>query len=104
MNGINGSPVFVLVFSKNSNASPHVMREVGSAVNAGIPIVTFKIDEAMPTSTIKYFIGPIHWLDAMSKPMETNLNKLADTIELLIRQGKPVEKVAPILDNGAEKK
>ncbi len=56
-----------------------------SAVNAGIPIVTFKIDEAMPTSDMKYYIGSIHWLDAMSKPLETHLNKLADTVELLIQ-------------------
>jgi hypothetical protein len=103
LNGINGSLVFVLVFSKDANTSPHVMREVESAVNAGIPIVTFKIDEAMPTSDMKYYIGSIHWLDAMTKPMETHLNKLADTVELLIKQNKPLEKAAPVLDSGMDK-
>jgi hypothetical protein len=100
LNGIEGSQVFVVVFSSYANSSPHVMREVERAVNLGLPIITFRIEEIVPSHEMKYYLGPIHWLDAISKPVEAHINKLAETVNYLLRQSGKYEPPVPVKPEG----
>jgi hypothetical protein len=81
---LNNSSLLVLVFSKESNASPHVMREVQAAVSRGIPIIPFRIEDVKPTEAMEYYLGTPHWLDALTPPLEKHMQELANTVQLLL--------------------
>lgn len=81
---IHGAKVMVLVFSSNANASGHIPKEVERAVSNGVAILPFRIEDVAPGKSLDYFIGSVHWLDAMTPPMEKHLDDLAATIHKLI--------------------
>ena len=74
----------VLVFSGHSNTSPQIRREIESAVSAGIPVLPFRIEDVLPSKSLQYFIGPQHWLDAWTPPLEQHLHRLTATIQALL--------------------
>lgn len=84
INALDSSRLLVLVFSSNSNKSPHVMREMERVVSKGIPIIPFRIEDIEPSKSIEYYIGNTHWLDALTPPLKKHLNYLADNVELLL--------------------
>jgi len=87
---IKQSQLVVLVFSARSNDSAHVKREVERAVSKGIPILPFRIEDVTPSSSLEFFIAGAHWLDALTPPLERHLERLAETVELLLsRAGTP---------------
>lgn len=79
--GIRASSIFVLIFSQHANASPQILREVERAVNAGIPIIPFRIEDVGPEGSLEYFMSVPHWLDALSGPVEQHIERLAQVIE-----------------------
>ena len=81
---ISGSKLTVLVFSDNSNQSPHVHREIERTVSHAIPILPFRVDDVIPSPALEYFISDAHWLDAITPPMEQHLDHLAGTVRLLL--------------------
>jgi hypothetical protein len=91
---IDASTLFVLIFSEDSNKSPHVLRECERAVSRGIPIVPFRISDVLPGEALQYFIGPQHWLDAITAPCEAHINRLADTVHILLTQEDLTKKSA----------
>jgi len=74
----------VLVFSDGSNKSQQVIREVGEAVEKGIPIIPLRIENVDPSQEMRYYIKSIHWLDAMTPPFERHLNKLSNSVQALL--------------------
>jgi hypothetical protein len=87
MDGLNQSRLIVLVFSENSNTSPQVLREVERAVHRGIPIIPFRIEDVVPSKAMEYFVSSSHWLDALTPPLEMHLQRLADTVQVLLSGG-----------------
>jgi hypothetical protein len=81
---IHEAKVMVLVFSSNANASGHIPKEVERAVSKGVPILPFRIEDVAPGKSLDYFIGSVHWLDAMTPPMEKHLDALAATVHKLL--------------------
>ena len=81
---IDESRTMVLIFSKNSNESRHVMREAERAVSKGLPIIPFRIDDALPSKHMEYFLSATHWLDALTPPLEDHIRKLVNTVQQLI--------------------
>ncbi len=94
IDAIGGARVFVLVFSSNANASPQIKREVERAINRGIPVVPFRIENVVPTKSLEYFLSTPHWLDAFSPPLEQHLNYLA-TVVANILQGSAAPAAPP---------
>jgi hypothetical protein len=84
IDAIHGAKVMVLVFSSSANASGHIPKEVERAVSAGVAILPFRIEDVAPGKSLDYFIGSVHWLDAMTPPMEKHLDFLATTVHKLI--------------------
>ena len=84
VDGIKRCRVMILVFSSNANASPQIRREVERAVNKGVPIIPFRIEEVMPTRSLEYFISTPHWMDAMTPPLEKHLTKLTEVVLTLL--------------------
>jgi hypothetical protein len=81
---ISGMKVMVLVFSSHANVSEHIPKEVERAVSRGVPILPFRIEDVAPGKSLDYFIGSVHWLDAMTAPMEKHLDDLAATVQKLL--------------------
>src|SRR6266511_389529 len=89
IDAINASRVMILVFSSNANDSLQIKREVERAVSKGLPIMPLRIENVAPARSLEYFIGPVHWLDALTPPLESHLQNLAETVRLLLlRVGK----------------
>ncbi|MBC7232194.1 MAG: TIR domain-containing protein [Chloroflexi bacterium] len=84
IDAIGQSRVFVLVFSDGANESSQVLREVGEAVDKGIPIIPFRIEDVPPSKEMGYYIKAIHWLDALTPPLEKHLQKLGDRVQALL--------------------
>jgi hypothetical protein len=85
---ISGAQLTVLVFSDNSNRSPHVHREIERTVGHGIPILPFRVDDVVPSPSLEYFISNAHWLDALTPPMEEHLQHLVGTVRLLLERSR----------------
>jgi lipoprotein NlpI len=88
IDAIHHSRVMVLIFSSHANASVHISREVERAVSNGVTIIPLRIEEITPAKSLDFFIGSVHWLDAMTPPLEKHLINLADTIERIL-PGRP---------------
>src|SRR3984957_1754721 len=73
---IDAASVLVLVLSKNSADSPHVLREVERGSSKRHPVVSFRIDLAPLPSGLEYFLNTSHWLDASETGIENALPKV----------------------------
>lgn len=95
INALNESRIMVLVFSSNANHSAHVLHEVERAVNKGLVIVPFRIEEVLPTGGLELHISAAHWLDAISPPLRRHLASLATTIQKLLsnRDSIPINRL-----------
>lgn len=81
---ITSSRLVVLVFSSSANSSPHIRRELELAVSNGIPILPFRVEDEIPSESLQYYLGGIHWLDALTPPLEEHLRHLAGTVRVLL--------------------
>ncbi len=84
LEGIEASKILVLIFSKNADASPQVLREVERAVNKNKFIIPFRIADITPSKALEYYLSVPHWLDALTEPIERHVEKLVNTILLLL--------------------
>ena len=84
VDAISSSAILVLVFSHDSNKSSQVNREVELAVSREIIIIPFRIEDIPLSKSLEYFIGPHHWLDALTPPLEKHIQTLVDKVELLL--------------------
>ncbi len=97
VDAIGGSKVMVLVFSASANKSPQIKREVERAVHKGVTIIPLRIEDVPLGKTLEYFISSSHWLDAFSPSVEAHLDRLAETVKLLIaRPSRASETAVPL--------
>jgi len=86
---IEQARVLVLIFTADANASPQIRREVERAANRGVAILPLRVEDVAPGRALEYFIGNVHWLDALTPPLESHLKNLADTIKTLLSRMEP---------------
>ena len=84
IDAIDHCRVMVLVFSASANESRQIRREIERAVAKGIPILPLRIEAVTPTQSMEYFLGAIHWLDALTPPIEQHLERLAQTVKAML--------------------
>lgn len=77
---IENSKVMVLIFSSNSNKSKKVRQELEKAAYKGIPIIPFRIEDVLPSKPIELLIHSIHWMDALTDPLDEHIEKLIKII------------------------
>jgi TolB-like protein/Flp pilus assembly protein TadD len=97
MRGITACRVFVLVFSENANVSGHVRREVAKAFSLGLQVIPFRIEDTLPQSSLSYFLETVHWLDAVTQPLEKHLNSLTERVKKLLANGDSGANATPIV-------
>ena len=84
ISAINKSRAMVLVFSAHANKSHNITRELNHAIDKGVPVIPFRIEDVMPSETMEYYLDVVHWLDALTIPRDARLQDLADKVELLL--------------------
>ena len=85
IDAIDACRVMVLIFSANANASVQVHREIERAASKSIPIIPMRIEDVTPTRSMEYFLGQIHWLDAMTPPLAKHLLQLTETVRAILQ-------------------
>jgi TPR repeat protein len=90
IDAIRSCRVMILVFSSKSNASPHIPKEIERAVSAGVAVIPFRIEDVLPGKSLDYFIGSVHWLDALTRPLEQHLERLVQNVQTLLLRDAPV--------------
>ncbi|MEN6327676.1 MAG: right-handed parallel beta-helix repeat-containing protein [Syntrophomonas sp.] len=86
INAIEQSRVFVLILSKNSSVSPHVLREINKAASNSTAILSFIIEEVTLSKSMEYYLSTDHWLNAISPPLSKHIQNLALTVEKLLKE------------------
>lgn len=76
--------VFVLILNHNSSESPHVLNEVEMAykriLNGETTIIPFKVDEGILSKAMEYYVKRLHWIDAVSEPLEKSIHHLYEQL------------------------
>jgi hypothetical protein len=47
-------------------------------------VLPFRIEDVQPAKALDLFIGSVHWLDAMTPPLDRHLDQLADSVSRLL--------------------
>jgi formylglycine-generating enzyme required for sulfatase activity len=84
IDGIGQSRLMVLIFSSSANDSSQIRREIERAVSKSMPIIPVRIEEVTPTKSMEYFLGAIHWLDALTPPIEKHFQQLSETVKAIL--------------------
>ena len=66
IDAIHECRIMVLVFSSKANLSGHIPKEIERAVSQGITVMPLRIEDVAPAKSLDYFIGSVHWLDALT--------------------------------------
>jgi hypothetical protein len=103
IDALDACRVMVLVFSSSSNASPQIAREVERCVSRGVTIVPLRIENVVPTKAMAYFVGSVHWLDAMAPPLEQHLRRLVSAVNACLPLAPENTEEKPIVHNGGPK-
>ncbi len=100
VDAIAASRVMVVVLSGSSNRSRQVIREVERAVASDVVILPFHVENVDPSGAMAYFLGTEHWLDALTPPIEAHIDRLVETVTLLL-SGQSVPSERPFRPAGA---
>ena len=74
------STMMVMVFSSGSNSSRHVKSEIDRAFSLGKVIIPFRVENVEIDKGLAYYLAKTHWLDAVTRPLEQHIDRLAGTI------------------------
>ena len=69
------------MLSKESNTSPHVLREVERAVSKNIPIIVYKIENVQLSKSLEYFLMTHQWMDASD---EKDFERIWESVDSLM--------------------
>jgi hypothetical protein len=87
IDAIHECHIMVLVFSSKANMSGHIPKEIERAVSQGVTVMPLRIEDVAPAKSLDYFIGSVHWLDALTPPLEVHLQRLAKNVQTLLARG-----------------
>lgn len=91
INAIEAARIMVLIFSGNSNESRQVRREIELAVSRNLTIMPLRLERIEPTRSMAYFMAGVHWIDALSPPLELHLRKMVEWIRPHLKGGAAPE-------------
>lgn len=82
---IKQSRLMVLIFSEHANRSKQVHREVQRAFDDEKLVVPFRIQDVTPEGTLAYYMPAVHWLEALTPPLERHVEELGERINALLQ-------------------
>lgn len=81
---LRGCRAVVLLLSSSSNKSPHIVKEIDSAFNRRLPILTLRVEDIEPSGALEYYLGGIQWLDGFSLPLKAHLARLCENVDAVL--------------------
>jgi hypothetical protein len=90
IDAISGSRVMIVIISRNANESAQVKREVERAVNRGVIIIPFRVENIPLSKALEYHISTTHWMDALTPPLEQHIHRLSERVRALLPKPKPI--------------
>ncbi|MGA3068130.1 MAG: toll/interleukin-1 receptor domain-containing protein, partial [Tepidisphaeraceae bacterium] len=96
VDAIAQSRLFILIFSRHANESPQVKRELQHGFDSGVVVIPFRIEDILPSKSLDYYLGSVHWLDALSTPLESHLQTLAAKTKGLLQGSKREQDPPPL--------
>jgi hypothetical protein len=94
ISAINGARVMIVVLSENANQSNHVLSEVERAINKGLVVVPFRIQDVTPEGGLELFLSSRHWLDAFAD-RDGGYGQLVETVARVLGVEIPVRPPPP---------
>jgi len=90
MKAIDNSSVMVLIFSRATEESPHISKELREASEKNIAIIPYFIEEIEKINNvnIKYEIGTLNWIEGWKTPEDKQLEKLVTQIKNILNLPK----------------
>ena len=95
---IRSARIMVLIFTEASNGESRVVREVGSAVSAGVVLVPFVLSPDPPAMGMQYYLSTVHWLDAIDMPPEKSIPMLNRRVRSILAGREAESPAAPGAD------
>lgn len=83
---IQQSKVMLLIFSRHSNSSEQVLREVQLAADCHVPIVRLRIEDITLSDDLRYYLSTPQYLDALTSPLSKHIPRLEAAIRELLEQ------------------
>jgi len=83
---IQQTKVMLLIFSRHSNSSEQVLREVQLAVDSKVPIIRLRLEDIPLSDDLRYYLSTPHWLDALSHPISKHIPPVSRAIKELLGQ------------------
>src|SRR3990172_12127366 len=87
---IKAARLLILVWSASSNASIFVLNEVRMASEAGIRILTVRVEDVRPTGAMEYLLAKVQWIDALTAPVEKHLDELSGVVARMLEDEQTV--------------
>jgi predicted ATPase len=97
LDGLGAAPAVVLIFSSAANVSPHVRRELETAIGRDTPLLPVRVEGVDPSPSLRYFIGTSQWLDTVGLPVTTWGPALVAGIARITGQQPPTAEPPPVL-------
>ncbi|GJJ05099.1 hypothetical protein RugamoR64_56370 [Duganella rhizosphaerae] len=101
IDAMDQAKMLVLIFSASANNSPQVRREVERAVNKGLMVLPFRIENVPLSKSLEYFISTQHWLDAITGDLEQHLDELSHCVAMLLERLPQTVPPAPAAPDAA---
>lgn len=95
IDGIEGSRLFLLIFSSECNTSRWVRSEVGSGFSSGLNMLTYRIENVKPCRALALYLNSRQWLDDFEPTPEHNFTKLKIDIKKLLDSKEPSHELDP---------
>ncbi len=89
INAIKGARIFILIYTKDSNASKQVLNEVANASHANCVLLPFRVDDCDMSPKLSYYLTSVHWMDAMTPPLENSIYALTARISEVLGNTPP---------------
>ena len=93
---ISKCKIFVLILNKESSYSQDVLNEINLAFdrvrkNEEINIIPFHTSSEDISSDAKYYLSRIHWIDAVTPPLQDRIDELTQKIKYILGKNKTFE-------------
>src|SRR5262249_36489410 len=72
----------------SANSSPEVRREVENAFENDLTVMPFRIEDVRPNRSLQYYMGSVHWFDALTEPVELHIDALIPRVNAIITNDK----------------
>ena len=100
LDAIRNSQLVLLIFSKHANASPYVLREIERAIAYDRPVLSLRIDDAVPNASMEYYLNLWQWLDAHAGVEKQRREIVAAVREQLDRASRQVSADGQLPEGG----